>query len=195
MRKPPARPERRLAGRRAIRRGEALPRVFERIDTRFRACYAGFLVQVITPARYGVLDAIPSLRTCEGVAVGVLLLFALASELRLIRKALWSEPRAFDTDGITRFEARLSGLREHLPAHGVVGYIDDMGRTDHEYVASFFLTQYTLSPLIVVDTPDREWVVGCFQDEGPPGGSFFDHELTLVKDLSNGIKLFRRETR
>lgn len=126
------------------------------------------------------------------IAVGILVLVALISNIRLLSRTLRSHPDLFAADEITRHEDRLAEVKECLPSYGVVGYAGDEHFGDREQEMSFYATQYALAPLIVVNAIDREWVVGCFRGDAllPQTGAGSD--LILVKDLSNGVRLFRR---
>jgi hypothetical protein len=86
---------------------------------------------------------------------------------------------------ISRYEARFQLLRGALPPAGVVAYLSESRR--------FFLTQYALSPWVVMDGIAPALVIGNF----PAGltGSAPDPALALVRDFGDGVLLFRHESR
>ena len=62
-----------------------------------------------------------------------------------------------------------------------------------EYLAQYVLTQYTLVPQIVRNSPDLPLVVGNFID-GPPAPGFLEKNgLFPLKDFGDGLVLYRRE--
>ena len=120
---------------------------------------------------------------------------------------LWQNIRLYpglpEKDPITIHEARIAQLRPLLPASGAVGYITTVENnrifaaeksfTNVEFLAQYVLTQYTLAPRIVRNSPDLPLVVGNFID-GPPAPGFLEkHDLVVFRDLGDGLILYRRE--
>ncbi|MBU1965076.1 MAG: hypothetical protein KKD24_04580, partial [Proteobacteria bacterium] len=65
--------------------------------------------------------------------------------------------------------------------------------TNVEFLAQYVLTQYTLAPRIVRNSPDLPLVVGNFID-GPPAPGFLEkHGLVPLRDLGDGLILYRKE--
>ena len=82
-------------------------------------------------------------------------------------------------------ETRFEVLKRELPAVRVVGYISDEPK--------FFLyTQFVLAPVLLVEDPQQEWVVGNFAKPHDFVEFGRMHKLTLVKDYSSGVVLFRK---
>ncbi|MBI3781729.1 MAG: hypothetical protein HY278_11840, partial [candidate division NC10 bacterium] len=107
------------------------------------------------------------------VTIGIILLmlFVLISDVRLLKETVSLDASSMGSDTITRYEKRFDGLKKILPPYGVVGYITDAEAEDATF-NDYFLAQYALSPVIVVNSPDRELVVGNFRDAGTsPHGS------------------------
>jgi hypothetical protein len=128
------------------------------------------------------------------LAVLVLLLFGSLSAFRTFGKALLSEFNLIGYERITDYEERFAGLKKILPPQGVVGYLSSTPPGDM-YVHSgastaYFLTQYALAPVIVVNNPHRDLVIGNFPraPQGPPGhgGSY-----VVLKDFGNGVLLLQ----
>jgi hypothetical protein len=120
---------------------------------------------------------------------------------------LWQNIRLYqvlpETDPITIHEARIAQLRPLLPPSGAVGYITTVENdlifaaeksfTNVEFLAQYVLTQYTLAPRIVRNSPDLPLVVGNFID-GPPAPGFLEKNgLVVFRDLGDGLILYRRE--
>ena len=130
------------------------------------------------------------------VALLLVLLYAGGSIARWVhRAAQW--PSMPGSDEITANDRRFDRIRPHLPAHGTVGYVGDpdpTGPTPSDSNAAallhfrrYLLSQYALAPLVLVETPGPELVVGNFYPTtAPPPG------LELVRDLGDGLLLLRR---
>ena len=107
------------------------------------------------------------------------------------------------TDSVTIHETRIAQLLPLLPASGAVGYVTTVENdrifaaertfTNVEFLAQYVLTQYTLAPRIVRNSPDLPLVVGNFID-GPPAPGFLEKNgLIPLKDFGDGLVLYRRE--
>lgn len=108
-------------------------------------------------------------------------------------------------DPVTIHEARIAQLKGSLPSSGEVGYVTtvenekifayEKALQNVEYLAQYVLTQYTLAPLIVRNSPEHPLVVGNFLD-GPPAPGFLEkNKLVPVKDFGDGLILYRRDHR
>ncbi len=136
---------------------------------------------------------------------GLLILVCLAgySVFSLLAQGVRSYPDLPERDPVTIHEARIHQLKPMLPASGAVGYITTVENDrifaaekafqNVEYVAQYALTQYTLAPLIIRNTPELPIVVGNFLD-GPPAPGFLEKNgLVPQKDFGDGLVLYRRE--
>jgi hypothetical protein len=142
-----------------------------------------------------------SSRRLAGVALLVLLTgYAV---LNLLWQGIRSYPDLPDRDPVTIHEGRIAQLRPFLPASGTVGYVTTVENDrifakekafqNVEYLAQYALTQYTLAPLIVRNSPDLALVVGNFLD-GPPAPGFLErHGLVSLRDFGDGLVLYRGE--
>ncbi len=132
------------------------------------------------------------------VRIGVLsiVVFALVSSGLALRRTLDPPPGAAAHDEISRYEARFRPLRSALPPEGVVGYLAGPRRLDRPFddLKDFYLTQYALAPLIVVDTSDPPFVVGNFRPSSPEH-TISDPTLVLIRDFGDGVLLFRHQPR
>jgi hypothetical protein len=108
-----------------------------------------------------------------------------------------------EKDPVTIHEARIVQLKGSLPPSGEVGYVTTVENDrifaaekafrNVEYLAQYALTQYTLAPLIVRNSPEFPLVVGNFLDGPPPPGFLERSGLVPLKDFGEGLILFRRE--
>jgi hypothetical protein len=136
---------------------------------------------------------------------GIMALVVLSgyAVLNLLWQGARSYPDLPEQDPVTIHEARIAQLLPLLPASGVVGYVTTVENdrifaaersfTNVEFLAQYVLTQYTLAPRIVRNSPELPLVVGNFID-GPPASGFLEKNgLVPLKDFGDGLVLYRRE--
>jgi hypothetical protein len=124
------------------------------------------------------------------VELGILLLILLClnSSIYLLKQSGPPRRHLYGKDEISLYDGRFDGVKAMLPAHGVVGYIGDpQGESDA--VMDYYLTQYALSPLIVDRSAAHHLVIGNFSDANL--AALVDHDLTLVRDFGNGVRLYQ----
>lgn len=136
---------------------------------------------------------------------GVLLLIGLTGYAAL--DLLWQSFRLYtalpEKDPVTIHEERIRQLKPALPASGEVGYITTVENDrifaaekafqNVEYLAQYALTQYTLAPLFVRNSPEFPLVVGNFID-GPPAPGFLEKNgLVPLRDFGDGLILYRKD--
>ncbi|MBP2689853.1 MAG: hypothetical protein H6Q83_2040 [Deltaproteobacteria bacterium] len=98
-------------------------------------------------------------------------------------------------DQMTLYEARYNEVRKHLPSHGIIGYVSDPKEHNEDRLAWAF-TQYSLSPLLVIDRSvnpkgrDYPIVIGNFHRAVP--GDDRMRGLSFVRDFGNGVFLLRK---
>jgi len=115
--------------------------------------------------------------------------FALYVNLRIISKGIDRFYGPGRTDE-TLYETRLKPLKEQLHGNGVVGYITDRNADTQKRIKFFFLTQYSLCPLLVVEGKDYPLVIGGYYEIQNPDLSEAKG-LSLVKDFGYGIRLYQ----
>ncbi|MBI2687540.1 MAG: hypothetical protein HYX27_14600 [Acidobacteria bacterium] len=103
-------------------------------------------------------------------------------------------PKAPSPDGVTDFDRRFQALRSMLPPKGIIGYMTDPDTpaNDTNAQAEYYLTQYALAPIVVVNSPDQRFVVGNFHN-AVTTGSLRDRGFKLVREFGNGIALLENE--
>lgn len=147
----------------------------------------------------------PPSQTTHRHLAGIILLIALTAYavLNLLWESIRLRPELPETDPVTVHEERIAQLRPLLPAAGEIGYITTVENemifakeksfTNVEYLAQYMLTQYTLAPRFVRNRPDLPLVVGNFID-GPPAPGFIEKNgLMPLRDLGDGLIIYRRE--
>jgi len=125
----------------------------------------------------------------------LIIFFALLSNIQLLTQTVTSAPSLIGRDEISLYEKRFEGLKKILPKHGVVGYIAEEGAEAVRANTEYFLTQYALSPIIVVNTQERRLVVGNFSPAVSGSKVATDRNLTLLKDFGNGVMLLSNEVK
>ncbi|MBE0559158.1 MAG: hypothetical protein IH628_18165 [Proteobacteria bacterium] len=148
------------------------------------------------------MDRPPSaFRRRAGLAI--LIILTGYGVLNLLWQGIRSYPDLPDIDPVTFHEARIDQLKPLLPASGHIGYVTTVENDrifakerafqNVEYLAQYALTQYTLAPLIVRNSPELPLVVGNFLDGPPAPGFLKKHGLVPLKDFGDGLVLYRRE--
>jgi hypothetical protein len=136
---------------------------------------------------------------------GIILLVVLTgySVLNLLWQGIRSYPDLPETDPVTIHETRIAQLLPMIPPDGEVGYVTTVENdrifaaeknfTNVEFLAQYVLTQYTLAPRIVRNSPALPLVVGNYIDGPPPPGFLEQNRLVPLKDFGDGLVLYRRE--
>lgn len=124
-----------------------------------------------------------------GIAIAVAV--SMATSVKMLGEIVKYYSDAPPADGITAFERRFDEVKKALPGHGVVGYVTDVDMSDTNAQAEFNLTQYTLAPLWVTESSEREWVIGSFHASAPSAQFLTSKNLILVRDFGAGLYLFR----
>lgn len=122
-------------------------------------------------------------------ALALLVLPTLFANLAYLRHNSRLDLRAVGVDEVTVYEGRFAELRKVLPGRGVVGYVDDQSDAASAMKA-LFLTQYALTPVIVVRGAEPELVIGNFSRPGAEAGEGLPKNLVPIKNFGNGVVLF-----
>ncbi|HEV8675318.1 MAG TPA: hypothetical protein VGX21_14815 [Methylomirabilota bacterium] len=124
------------------------------------------------------------------VAVTLLVALALASVASFL---VWTLELRAAPEQLTRpnlatyYQARFTPLRPLLPRNGIVGYVSDRPDADEEYL----LTQYALAPLLLDRAGLHAVVIGNFFDPAAAPATAARMGLILLRDLGEGVMLFR----
>ena len=124
---------------------------------------------------------------------GLIIIFSLYYNFRDIKKEIKKFINSKETDEISTYENRFSGILELLPKFGVVGYFSDKFDDPNHDTKAFYLTQYAIAPTIVVREKNRPLVIGNFKDAEVRTEEFEKYGLSLSKDFKNGVMLFVRK--
>ena len=98
-------------------------------------------------------------------------------------------------DPVSRDEQRFVALKEDLPEWGKVGYLDSPNLDEGEAKEQYYVVQYILSPLIVVDSIEYEFVIGNFPENMDNTMPASVNELILVKEYGDGVFLWKNESK
>ncbi|MBL7070634.1 MAG: hypothetical protein ISS26_00470 [Candidatus Omnitrophica bacterium] len=134
-----------------------------------------------------------------GIKVALLIIFVIAVNAAFLIKDFSFSKYSIGRDVVTSYDRRYEAMRDSLPDSGAVGYITDKEPeelfSDSYAVQRFFLTKYALSPLIVVNGIDKEYVVGDFQGGTPQKEEYDKWGLSMVRDFGKGAILFKRKVK
>lgn len=132
----------------------------------------------------------------RSIGVLFLMIFALQSVARLFLPQVGYLDSILKSgyqrnDPVTEYEARFDCIREGLPRNGVVGYttskrVRDDGRA---FIYHYQVTQYTIAPLVLEDSIQKELVIGNLLDSLSLRGRLDDDGLVLIKDCGSGVAL------
>lgn len=100
--------------------------------------------------------------------------------------------RALHTDQVQSYIERYAELRTLLPAHGIIGYVSDDAATPPLNRDRFYMTQYALAPLIVVQDSNQALIICNVEDSTDASRVCQRPGLVLVRDLGNGLALLRK---
>lgn len=133
------------------------------------------------------------------VATLIALSALISSSLLMMNKDSDAEYGNTD-DKISSYEHRFAGLKNAFHPLTVVGYISDL-QPDKEiekyYIAGHYsehnITEYVLSPMILESGTNHPFVIGNFHKPVNISRVSLENHLILVRDLGNGVMLFRSE--
>ncbi len=138
-------------------------------------------------------SATPS-RLARAVKAGAMvLLVGSALQVNLVNLVHVYRVQPGPNDFMIRRDQRFELLRDALPKRGMVGYISDAA-TEDDHETRRKQAQFALAPLIVVSGADQPLVVGEFTDPAAVARGR-DLNLTVVRDLGDGLVLFARPHR
>ena len=141
-----------------------------------------------------------------------IVLLSLIRSVRSVENQILNfDPRVIGNDEVTQTERQFADIRHVLPRSGFLGYVDDAMDDDkadslNQYKGYFF-TQYVLSPIVLVNpklfsamavvapVPEQYLVVSRVHRPEAVRSLWNGEELVRIRDLGNGIGLYRRNAR
>jgi hypothetical protein len=135
----------------------------------------------------------------ESIGIGIMVFFPLLFNISFLLEQI-STFNHKHINSIVLREERFQPLKTFLPQQGVVSYISDIkpqkeiNKYQKTYLATYYLTQYALSPLLIVNNRDHSLVIGDFDSNITPGDVEFK-DLLLLRDFGQGLMLFERRDR
>ncbi|MGB9611822.1 MAG: hypothetical protein ACPL7M_12685 [Bryobacteraceae bacterium] len=99
---------------------------------------------------------------------------------------------------VMELEARLSRVRDRIPAEERVGYFSDVPFTNPAGQAAFFATQYALAPRIVVKETaktagEAKFWIGIFVRQEDFAQRGRERGLELMEDLGGFVVAYRKQ--
>ncbi len=126
----------------------------------------------------------------------VLILFVLFANTKYLKQEFRFRKDLIGQDSITLYEQRFEDLKKELPAHGIVGYITNKRceevLNNVDTASRYYLTQYSLSPIIIDNNPDHDLVIGNFDNHH---SNKILENRELVKDFGRGVLLLKRKAK
>ncbi len=122
------------------------------------------------------------------IAVAVLAIFSAMRSYDL------SSQQAPDPYGVTAGATRFAGALEILPASGVIGYLSDMPLGENIGSIAYMAAQYSVAPraILPVEKLQAEWALGNFAHPGNFAERGAQAGYRIVRDLGNGVVVYRR---
>ena len=98
-----------------------------------------------------------------------------------------------DAYGVARADQRFADALKLLPGSGTIGYMSDLKDSDNAGVAAFLAAQYAVAPRALArEASKAEWVLGNFAHPADFAAIGAKAGLTMVRDLGNGVIVYRR---
>jgi hypothetical protein len=138
-------------------------------------------------------------------ALILLIAITVYANLNLLFARIQLYPNLPQTDPVSIHEQRIEQIKKVMPPTSVLGYVttienekillNERSLRNVEFLAQYYLTQYTLAPVFVYNSPEYPFVVGNFLD-GPADSEWIRKKgLTPLKDFGDGLILYRKEGR
>ena len=126
------------------------------------------------------------------VALALLILLIFVSDAYFaLATHIFSHITTIPSDEVTLYEKRLETLKQTLPQRAFLGYVGDTNDLEL-FRKRYTLTRYILAPLIIIPRADLPIVIGDFHDTHSYAVIPKSKGLVLMRDLGNGVQLFRR---
>lgn len=134
----------------------------------------------------------PAVRPGVLLAVSAAALLVLAGALNYYQSLEVYAARA-DANQMVRLEDRFSEVLAVVPPGAHVGYLSDVP-ADKGGFSLHGAAQYALAPRVLDTTAakPREWVLGDFYQSYDAARTAQERGLQVIRDLGNGVVIFRR---
>ena len=139
-------------------------------------------------------------RTPLRIRIGLIVLLLIS--LRMIQTRIppmssWKVPPP-NSDQISRNELRFADVRPALPAYGRVGYVTDIPSdqvlANGDAEGRYFLAQYSLAPVQLINSGEEKIVVGDFKEPKGLQRVLDETNLRIVRDFGKGVFLLQAGT-
>jgi hypothetical protein len=124
----------------------------------------------------------------------MVILDVLAGNVRDVRKELKhfynQKVENKETHHVRRFEK----IEDILPEQGILGYFTNKEYSTVDDTMFFFLTQYALSPLIIVRGTKPQIIIADVNDSFNIIEFSNKYDCRLLKNFGDGILVFRKRT-
>lgn len=140
--------------------------------------------------RRSAAAALPS-RVAWGTAIATLL--CLGGSLRFYGSESAFQERNRDQFLVAAQAPVYTSLSALIPPNAEVGYLTDAQPGTAADSQLFLSAQYLLAPRLLINSPERPWVLGNFGRPADFAAIGLAHGLRLQQDFGDGLVLFRRD--
>ena len=124
----------------------------------------------------------------------VVILDVLIGNFRDIRKELIHFNNRNIENKVTHHVRRFEKIKDKLPGQGILGYFTNREYSIDDDAMFFYLTQYALSPLIIVRSTKSKLIIADVSDSFNSIEFSIKYNCYLLKNFGDGILLFRKRT-
>jgi len=129
--------------------------------------------------------------------VGFGVVFYLSLQIMTVQTAILFDSlgTSAKTSAISLYEARFSKARTELELQSELGYISCPRLNEENHTYHYFLTQYALTPTIIEDSLEHEFILGNFPPELCTLNDLDleNFNLSLSREFGSGIFLLERK--
>jgi hypothetical protein len=128
------------------------------------------------------------------VALTLVLALILVSDIYFALTRKIFDTTIVPNEEVSLYQKRFETLRPIQPRRGLVGYIGDTEDVfgDRSSMKAYYMTQYTLSPLVIANSTALPLVIGNFNNLYSDRPLPNSKGLVLIIDVGDGVQFFRR---
>lgn len=123
------------------------------------------------------------------VVIALAVLIAFQSNVVNSVRGINAYRKTTGNDEVTLYDRRYGRLKGILPSHGIVGYIAD----EKFDVKEFYLAQYALSPIILVNNTKPKLILAKFIDSSNSIRFCMNNNLIIIKKVDDNIMLYSKK--